>query len=231
MTTTNNNSNTPDAAAWAAMSPAERSVASKEMLRSILRAESLNKDIQELLKVANVDAAKEVLKELCEELAGKPLPTAEWFHQRNPDLLMDMIQNVGKPSFGQAFTAYHSEYKKDSSTTPTVIERNARTISAAQQVGGWIQDDHTPNKTIKLWGVATLDKGDKQTLVALLNAPAYSINLVYLGSDGKARLSTSSVGGVLELRGLSVEDAIVKYNDEQGSFPFSCGLLNNVVKF
>ena len=189
MTTTNNNSNTPNAAAWAAMSPEERSAASKEMLDSILRAESLNKDIQELLKVANADAAKEVLKELCEELGGKPLPA------------------------------------------PAVIERNALVIAAAHQQKGLIADDHRPGTTIQLWGVATLDKGEKQTVVALFDSNVFSINRVYLSKDGKAHLCTSSVAGVMETRGLSMEDAIVKYNDEQGGFPFSCGLLNNVVKF
>ena len=103
--------------------------------------------------------------------------------------------------------------------------------AAAEDVKGLITDDHGGGKTIQLWGVATLEKGDKQTVVALIDATYFCLNGVYLDARGGVHLSTNSVGGVIELHGAPVEDGVARYNAEQSGYPFSSGQLTNVVKF
>lgn len=121
--------------------------------------------------------------------------------------------------------------KETSPPVYPVHPKNLMIIEAAKAVNGLVFDDHkTGGGKAKLWGVATLDKGDRQQVVALMDSLYFSVNSVYL-DQGQAHLSTSSVGGVIELRGAPVEDGVAKYNEEQKSFPFTCGTLNNVVKF
>ena len=114
---------------------------------------------------------------------------------------------------------------------PTLKVSNAAIYAAAEAVKGLIADDHAARKTIQLWGVATLEKGDEQTVVALIDARYFCLNGVYLDSRGGVHLSTNSVGGTIELHGAPMEDGIEQYNAEQAGFPFSSGQLTNVVKF
>lgn len=113
----------------------------------------------------------------------------------------------------------------------TTNARNHVIYQAAAEVAGLITDDHGTGKTIQLWGLATLEKGDKQTVVALIDARYFSLNQVYMDPRGGVHLSTGSVGGVVELHGTTMVDGIATYNEDQSSFPFSSGQLNNVVKF
>lgn len=116
-------------------------------------------------------------------------------------------------------------------TTSSLTVANAHLYSVAQAAGGVIADDHCACKTIKLWGMGTLEKDGKQTPVALIDARYFSLNLVYLSKAGEAHLSINSVGGVIELHGAPVEDGVEQYNKEQAAFPFSSGQLTNVVEF
>ena len=219
-----------DVAAWMAMSPEEKATTSKELLRKILRA-SPPANVQAILKDVPLETTKEILKEMCEDMTGKPFPdmhdtpVSPW-PSVNPDLVMDLVKNVGGGGFNEAFTKYAEAFN-----APAVTKSSAATINAARMLKGLLPDDHGNNRMIQLWGVATLDKDGRQTVVALFDSSAFSVNQVYLSSTGGARLSTSQVGGALELRGLSVEDAVRQYNKDQESFPFSQGTLNNVVKF
>lgn len=109
-----------------------------------------------------------------------------------------------------------------------VTARNAKVIATVVGAKGLIADDHSQAGNTKLYAVATLDKGDKQQVVAIYKDTSFSINLVYLDGD-QARLSRDSVGGVIRLaKGDSVEDAIVAYNAMQSDLIFSCGTLNNL---
>ena len=114
---------------------------------------------------------------------------------------------------------------------PTLKVSNAAIYAAAEAVNGLVADDHGAGKTMQLWGLATIEKGDKQTVVALIDARYFCLNSVYMDTRGGVHLSTNSVGGTIELHGAPVEDGVEQYNAEQAGFPFSSGQLTNVVKF
>jgi len=108
-------------------------------------------------------------------------------------------------------------------------------VAATKQVNGLVLDDHrAPNGTLQLCGLATLDKGDSSITVALIKDDYFSLNEVYLGADGKVRVSTRAVGGVIHTPkrdGVTVEAGIATYNAEARSAKWSCGTVENVTMF
>lgn len=226
MTTENNLTIEQEIAAWSITSPEARATASKDLLRRILRA-APPESIQELLIGAREDSVKEVLQEMCEELTGKPLPTMPVgpAHSFKSDMY-DLIKGEGAPDITDEVEAYLQMVN-----APRVQPKNLTIIEAVKAAKGLIWNDHGPTgNRIQLWGVATLDKDDKQQVVALIDCRYFSLNSIYI-YQGEAHLSTASVGGVIELHGAPVMDGVMEYNKEHKNFPFSTGLLNNVVKF
>jgi hypothetical protein len=109
----------------------------------------------------------------------------------------------------------------------------AQIVSAIAANNGMVKDDHgNGTRMLKLAGVATLDKNERSTPVALCDSAYFSVNGVYLDEEGVPHVDISSVGGVVDCRNhASVKDAVEHYNEEQKGFPFSCGTLNNVTMF
>lgn len=113
--------------------------------------------------------------------------------------------------------------------TNVIKAHNAKTIGAVAAAKGIVADDHSKGNTVKLYAVATLDKGDKQLVVAIFKDVSHSVNLVYLDHNNIPRLSRDSVGGVIRLsKGDSVEAAIEAYNAMQSDLVFTCGTINNL---
>lgn len=220
----------PDVAAWAAMSPEEKAVASKELLHRILHA-SPPANVESILKDVPLETSKEILKEMCEEMTGKPFPSSP-FPSVSGDLVMDLVKNVGGPGFNEAFTNYRDAYVvADAVGKFPMTERTKDTYAKCVAEKGLIFNDHGPTGTkIQLWGLATLDKGEKQLVVALIDSRAFSINPVAL-HRGEPHLLSGAAGGVIELEGRPMLEAIVQYNKEQENMPWSNGTLNNVVQF
>lgn len=106
-------------------------------------------------------------------------------------------------------------------------------LAAVKAFNNSVKDDHgNGTRVLKLCGLATLDKNERSTIVALCDSAYFSLNDVYLDEEGVPHVSTSSCGGVVDCRThASVADAIEYYNEEQAKFPFSCGTLNNVTLF
>jgi hypothetical protein len=231
MTTENNLTAEQEVAAWAAMSPEEKAAASKELLCRILRA-SPPENVEAILKDVPLETSKEILKGMCEELTGKPFPSSP-FPTVSGDLVMDLVKNVGGPGFNKAFTAYHGAFTEaaEETTQYPMTQRSKDTYAKCIAEKGLIFNDHGATGTrIQLWGLATLDKGEKQLVVALIDSRAFSINPVAL-HRGEPHLLSGSAGGVIELEGRPMMDAVAQYNKEQEACSWSNGTLNNVVQF
>lgn len=234
----------PDLAAeWERLSPEAKANISKEALTDLLRITPRDM-VEVVLRGVPLETAKAALEAMVEELAGKPSPTMPNRDQRfevKGDV-MDLIKNVGGPGFNEAHTRLYQAQKETTGSIPEPVEAtttanplvgaNGVIVEAVKAAGGVVWDDHGPTGTkTKLWGVATLDKGGKQQVVALHGSDYFSVNKLYV-YKGEIHLSTESVGGVVStFKHGSVEAAIEAYNEEQKTAIFSCGTLNNVVKF
>lgn len=93
-----------------------------------------------------------------------------------------------------------------------------------------VKDDHGNGQYLYAAGVANLERNGKCRPVLLLRNTAYfSLNLVYLGDKGEARLSRDSVGGVVKMmNGVTLEEGIVNYNEEQVENMFTASFLRDV---
>lgn len=106
-------------------------------------------------------------------------------------------------------------------------------LAAVKGFNNSVKDDHgNGTRVLKLCGLATLDKLERSTIVALCDSAYFSLNDVYLDEEGFPHVSISSCGGVVDCRRhVDVAEAIEYFNAEQVKFPFSCGTLNNVTLF
>lgn len=222
---------------WLKMSPEEKASATVAQVVEVIRVAS-KEQVETILTGVPMGILDEVLKKVCVELTGKPFPTMPDRDQRfevKGDV-MDLIKNVGGPGFNEAHTRFYQAQKETTNEVPPTdypyIGANVVIVDVVQAAGGMVWDDHKPTGTkTKLWGVATLDKAGKQHVVALHGSDYFSVNKLY-AYKGEIHLSTESVGGVVStFKHGSVEAAIEAYNESQKEAVFSCGTLNNVVKF
>lgn len=219
---------------WSKMDPKEKASATVEQVLEVIRVASKDQ-VEAILIGVPMDVTEEVLKKVCVQLTDKPFPTMPDRDQRfevKGDV-MDLIKNVGGPGFNEAHTRFYQAQSAEATTTDkSYVGANGVIVEAVKAAGGMVFDDHKPTGTkTKLWGVATLDKGGKQQVVALHSSDYFSVNKLY-PHRGEIHLSTDSVGGVVStFKYGSVEAAIEAYNESQKEAVFSCGTLNNVVKF
>lgn len=117
----------------------------------------------------------------------------------------------------------------------TVLTNFEELVVAAKSVNGLVLDDHSaPNGRLQLCGLATLDKDGSSIPIALIEDDYFSVNEVYLDSQGCARISTRAVGGVVHTpksQNVTLEEGIAAYNDHARKATWSCGEINNVTLF
>lgn len=91
-------------------------------------------------------------------------------------------------------------------------------------------DDHDNfNKSMKLAGVAKLKHSG--VAVALCDSRYFSLNRVYLDQSGVPHVSRESVAGVIKKDGISLQEAIEKYNEQQRSFNEDLFSIDDVTLF
>lgn len=95
-------------------------------------------------------------------------------------------------------------------------------VNEAQQILGMIKQGE----------ITYIDNhnGGEETLQGIIKydgqiCPAYkdtyfSINPLYIGIDGKLHLSQASIGGVVDTRGKSLRDAVLKFNALSIEYPW-----------
>lgn len=115
----------------------------------------------------------------------------------------------------------------------SVFTAVAKAVHAAK---GVVQDDHRASigGTLKLCGVATLDKDGSSIPVALIDDDYFSLNELYLDEAGVPHVSTRAVAGVIHTpksQNVTLEQGIAAYNKAMEGNRFSCGSINNVVLF
>jgi hypothetical protein len=104
----------------------------------------------------------------------------------------------------------------------------AQVIAAVNANNGVVADDHRGAADRVIFGMATLVRGEQEVAVPLIDARYFSINGLYIGTDGKAHISTSSVGGVVEKFALTMDTAILNYNEGQSENMFCNSFLVDV---
>lgn len=104
----------------------------------------------------------------------------------------------------------------------------ATIVNAINSANGVVKDDHRGAGTRTVAGVATLLRNGRHHVVSLHNAKYFSLNDMYLGEDGMAHISPNSCGGVVELFDLSMEQAILNYNEGQTTNMFCYSFLLNI---
>ena len=104
----------------------------------------------------------------------------------------------------------------------------AAVVAAVNATNGVVVDDHRGAGERAVYGIATLVKGDHLVPVALVQAKYFSLNLLYLGKDGKAHISRDSVGGCVEVFDNTMDQAILNYNESQTGNLFCSSFLANV---
>lgn len=102
-------------------------------------------------------------------------------------------------------------------------------VAAVNATQGKVMDDHgNGNGWIMASGIAVLVRGEKKFPVLLCNSRYFSLNAMYLGEDGEARVSRDSVGGVVELHGAPLADGIAAYNENQQDNFLCHSFLGNI---
>lgn len=104
----------------------------------------------------------------------------------------------------------------------------ANIVNAINTANGVVKDDHTQAGTRTVAGVATLLRGGRHHVVSLHDAKYFSLNDMYMGEDGMAHISRDSCGGVVEKFDLSMEQAILNYNEGQTTNMFCHSFLLNI---
>jgi len=109
----------------------------------------------------------------------------------------------------------------------------AKVVEAVKAVKGVVKDDHRSSigGTLKLCGVATLDKDGISIPIALIDDDYFSLNELYLDEDGVPHISTRAVAGVIHTpksQNVTLEQGIASYNKAMEGNRFSCGSVNNV---
>ncbi len=108
----------------------------------------------------------------------------------------------------------------------TKLNASFETIVAAVKANnGIVGDDHNNGtRTLKLDGLAAYEKGNKITLVGLINSRAFCLNEVYLTTEGKPRISKWATGAVIELRdGMNLHKGIESFNTAMATHEFTEG--------
>lgn len=106
----------------------------------------------------------------------------------------------------------------------------AALIEAINATAGMIGDDHTRGGNIKVAGVALMTNGDQLIPVPLLDDAYFSLNELYM-RDGKAAVTCASVGGVVHKNRDTLEQAVLKFNEEQAGAVFTPNFLVDVHLF
>lgn len=109
-------------------------------------------------------------------------------------------------------------------------------VAALNLTNGHIGDDHNNSRAAAgrvVTGVANLyTNGGGKIPVSFSDFQQFCLNEVYLNEAGLARISTRSVGGIINLRNGDLMEAIIVHNDESldnlfyGSFLGDIYLLN-----
>lgn len=94
------------------------------------------------------------------------------------------------------------------------IIQNEAIFIAVAQANGFVEDSHTGNSFTQLSHIARFGKkGGRETVVAIYEDSRFSVNELGFSEDGKAFLSTASVGGTMDTKAMSVEEAVASYKD------------------
>lgn len=110
----------------------------------------------------------------------------------------------------------------------TITQDFASVIAAVNATNGVVQDDHRGAGERTVAGIALLVSGDKARAVPLLKSRYFSLNLLYLESNNVPHISTSSIGGCVEIFDLTMEEAIAQYNESQTNNLFCASFLTNI---
>lgn len=111
----------------------------------------------------------------------------------------------------------------------TQVNNFAALVAAVNATEGKVMDDHRGAGWLRAGGIANLVRDDKTVPVLLLRHTSYfSLNLMYVGENGEARVSRDSVGGCVKLMGASLEDGILAYNEGQKENLFTSSFLTDI---
>lgn len=95
---------------------------------------------------------------------------------------------------------------------------NEKIIAATIEAKGEICDLHGNGRIAQLTHVAKFGKeGERETVVAFMGNTVFCLNQLTLSQDGKAQLSSYSVGGNLDTRTMSARAAAARYSDMSGN--------------
>ena len=95
---------------------------------------------------------------------------------------------------------------------------------------GRVIDDHNNSKgCLTLSGLATVKNSG--AIVALCDSRYFSLNRVYLDEKGMPHVSREAVAGVIQKDGISLQEGIDKYNEQQRQFNDDMFTIENVTLF
>ena len=104
-------------------------------------------------------------------------------------------------------------------------------IVALENTKGHILDDHnTSARGRVVTGVGIVHRGETQIPVSFIDAVAFSLNEIYLDENNVPHVSTNAVSGPIYLsaKGNTLEEAILKYNQEAMENLFASSFISDV---